>query len=545
MPAMNPLIPLQCLLRPAVAAGLLFACCLAAAAEEPRSAEVQITVIVPDGARVFFDGEPTQSTGTERLYLSPPLVVGKQHYYIVVARWQEDGKPVERTRKVPVTGGARVRVDFTAPQTEEKEPGAVASKTAPAGTSLSAKGMLLRREKVPGNEWAVDWKLVDEKEGLKPDALYLGLPGAMIASRNGAVHVTLRTDIDSPLPVLEPAVILHDSADCDLDFTLDRGRIDVVNVKKEGPARVRIHAWGATWEATLDKPGAKLAMEVLGRWRAGAPFKVEPGPWDVPAANILFLVLAGDVYLKHQGTQFALSAPPGPAMIRWNNFAGMDPTPQRLDKLPAWAEIPKDEATQKRVKKLLQIRDRLVAGFSSKGVGPTLDEFVASDDPLVRFAGIVYLGATDDLPRLGRVIHESKDPETWNDVVRVLRHWLGRAPGQDQRFYKGLIAVKDYKPVQAASLIEMLHGFKDSDREQPALYEMLINYLVDSHAAMRGMAHWHLVRLVPAGRSIPYDRMAPREELLKAQQAWKKLIPKGTVPRAEAVVPEPEKAIKP
>ena len=33
-------------------------------------------------------------------------------------------------------------------------------------------------------------------------------------------------------------------------------------------------------------------------------------------------------------------------------------------------------------------------------------------------------------------------------------------PGQDQRFYKGLIEVKNYKPVQAESLIEMLHGFK-------------------------------------------------------------------------------------
>jgi uncharacterized protein (TIGR03000 family) len=525
--------------RPALAAGLLFACLVAASAEEPRSETAQITVVVPADARVFFDGEQTTSTGTERLYVSPPLVVGKDRYYIVVARWQEGGKAVEQTRKVPVTGGARVRVDFTRPTAGAETPRPVENPTPPeektetAGKSLSAAGMLLRREKVPGDEYKVDWKVLGDKEGLRADALYLGLPGAQIASKNGAVHLLLRTDIDSPLPVLEPAVILHDTPGYDLDFTLDRGRVDVANQKKEGPARVRIRAWGATWEATLEAPGTKLSVSLLGRWLPGTPFTENPGPKDQPSADMIFLVLTGEVALKHEATQLALSAPPGPAMIGWNNFVGMDATPSRLEKLPEWAEIPKDEAGQKRVQKLLGIRDRLAEGIRNKGVGPTLDEFLASDDPVERRVGVIYIGATDDLVRMGKVIHESKDDETFNDVVRALRHWLGRAPGQDQRFYKGVLQVKDYKAVQAEGLIEMLHGFKEDELERPELYEMLINYLVEGRTSMRGLAHWHLVRLVPAGRKIPYDRMAPRAELDKARQSWKKLVPPGTVPKPD------------
>jgi hypothetical protein len=138
---------------------------------------------------------------------------------------------------------------------------------------------------------------------------------------------------------------------------------------------------------------------------------------------------------------------------------------------------------------------------------------------------------------MSKLIHESKHRDTWDNVVRVMRHWLGRAPGQDQRFYNGLIKAKGYTPVQAESLIEMLHGFKESERERPELYQMLIDYLVDGRTSMRGLAHWHLVRLVPAGKDIPYDPNAPKAELEKARKEWQKLVPPGKLPPGR----EPEK----
>jgi uncharacterized protein (TIGR02246 family) len=80
-----------------------------------EQAKAEITIIVPANAEVFFDGKPTKEKGTERVFLTPPLEVGEKYSYELRARWQEGGKVVERTRKIKVSAGARVRVDFLAP----------------------------------------------------------------------------------------------------------------------------------------------------------------------------------------------------------------------------------------------------------------------------------------------------------------------------------------------------------------------------------------------------------------------------------------------
>jgi uncharacterized protein (TIGR03000 family) len=78
-------------------------------------ARAEITVVVPADAEIFFDGAPTTQKGAQRLFATPPLPVGQKYHYDVLARWREDGKPVEQTRKVEVSAGARVRVDFLTP----------------------------------------------------------------------------------------------------------------------------------------------------------------------------------------------------------------------------------------------------------------------------------------------------------------------------------------------------------------------------------------------------------------------------------------------
>jgi uncharacterized protein (TIGR03000 family) len=86
-----------------------------AASKAGTQAVAEITVLVPADAEVFFDGTPTAQKGTQRLYVTPPLVVGKNYAYEIRARWPDGGKALDQTRKVEVTGGARVRVDFLAP----------------------------------------------------------------------------------------------------------------------------------------------------------------------------------------------------------------------------------------------------------------------------------------------------------------------------------------------------------------------------------------------------------------------------------------------
>jgi uncharacterized protein (TIGR03000 family) len=78
----------------------------------PADTTAHITVLVPADARVWFDGKATSSTGAVREFQSPPLATGPRYAYDLRAQWNENGHIVEQTRKVAVTAGGRVRVDF-------------------------------------------------------------------------------------------------------------------------------------------------------------------------------------------------------------------------------------------------------------------------------------------------------------------------------------------------------------------------------------------------------------------------------------------------
>src|SRR5262245_35635945 len=76
------------------------------------------------------------------------------------------------------------------------------------GKSATLLGMLMSRE-APGKAW----KLVPVKGEITSGDLLIGLPGAMLLSKDGAIRLTFLTDLDgnSPFPVKECAVILHDN----------------------------------------------------------------------------------------------------------------------------------------------------------------------------------------------------------------------------------------------------------------------------------------------------------------------------------------------
>jgi uncharacterized protein (TIGR03000 family) len=74
-----------------------------------------ITVTVPADAEVYFDGVETTETGPERQFVTPPLAKGTKYSYSIRAVWTEDGRPVEKTRKVSFQAGSQVRVDLTSP----------------------------------------------------------------------------------------------------------------------------------------------------------------------------------------------------------------------------------------------------------------------------------------------------------------------------------------------------------------------------------------------------------------------------------------------
>jgi uncharacterized protein (TIGR03000 family) len=72
-----------------------------------------IEVRVPPDAQVFFDGDQTRQTGSDRMFVSPPLDSGRTYSYNIEARWTEDGRMVDQTRTVKVGAGSSEMVDFS------------------------------------------------------------------------------------------------------------------------------------------------------------------------------------------------------------------------------------------------------------------------------------------------------------------------------------------------------------------------------------------------------------------------------------------------
>jgi uncharacterized protein (TIGR03000 family) len=480
---------------------------------QAERAKAEITILVPADAEVFFDGDPTTQKGAERRFFTPLLEVGKKYHYDVRARWTKNGQTVEQTRRVEVSGGGSVRVDFLAPE-----------KRVVVAKCVTEGGLLVRREGADK-----PWRLVEDKEDVFSGDLLVGGLGAAVDARNGAVRLELQSDLDnsSPLPIVESAVILHDSNDVDLDLTLDRGRIDLLHQKAQGAARVRVRLQGKTGEVILTEPGSRIALEVYGRWPKGVRFTKDPKADARPALACVALALKGETQVKTELAQLLLKAPPGPALLMTDGMEGIAPVRQHLDQLPAWATAdPNSERAQKIKANLVRFRELV----RKQSIGEVLDQMVNSDDEAVRRSAVNLMGALDELPRLGHALANAKHADVWENGVLALRHWIGRGSGQDLKLYNGLIASGKYSPAQAATVLNLLHSFGDDDLAYPETYEALIKYMENDSLGIRGLAYWHLSRLVPAGKKFGFNPLAPKEERERAIQQWRELIPEGKLP---------------
>jgi hypothetical protein len=375
-----------------------------------------------------------------------------------------------------------------------------------------------------------------EKGDLFSGDLMVSLPGGRLVSNNGAVRVSSLADFDakSPLPILETALVLSEpkDKDTDLELTLDRGRVDITNAKSEGSAAVRVRFWDQSWKIVLDSPESRVALELCGRWPAGARFKpldptADPAKAPGPAGSLVLLVLKGSASVDFGGVSVAVKAPPGPAELRWNSFTGARPQPQKLEKLPEWAD-PNAELSADG-KKIAAVCEKFRKACATDPF-KALDSFLASTDPVEQRMALVVLGGLDDLERLGKTLIAAKTTEEWDFGITVLRHWLGRGRGQDQRMYEILTTRRGYTEAEAQIIVQLLIGFSPEDAAEPVTYEVLIDYLVHEKPAIRNLAVWHLVRLVPAGKSIEFKPDGTMADARKCHAAWKKLVPSGQLP---------------
>src|SRR5205823_1513166 len=143
-------------------------------------------------------------------------------------------------------------------------------------------------------------------------------------------------------------------------------------------------------------------------------------PFDEPAAHLGLLVLQGQVHIKHGDVEHAMHAPPGPALIRWDNVDG-EHNIERLEKLPPRAHP--DAVKSEPAKKLLASFEKLRKRFAEQPVEAAVAETLKSTDPTDRRVAVISMGALDNLKGLADAINDEKRPDVRDTAVLVIRQW--------------------------------------------------------------------------------------------------------------------------
>lgn len=376
---------------------------------------------------------------------------------------------------------------------------------------LAIKGVFLAKKDDGG------WTPLKVGAPVPKDRLVVSLFETRLQTK-GDVEIKLRGDIGEfgPLPGFESAAIFKDNPKVDVDVTLERGIIAFYNKKKEGAAKVDLHVRGKTFNVTLREPGTKIGFDFYSRHAPGNAAREA----DDPVTFLLSICGAGEAEIHCNDETLVMKAPPGPAMLRWESHLQKCEV-VRLEKQPEWLTPTKEEA--KMYDEINEAAKILVEGPA----GPL--KLLFSPNAIERKVGLTAVGALGSPAPLFLALQKSKDADTRQFSIQVIRSWLGQGPGQIKKLEEAASKLGLSK-TDTESLIHLLLGFDDDERANPATYQLLIHGLKHSKQIVRELSHWHLVRLAPAGKTIAYDATGTPEQLQAAIDRWRELIPDGKLP---------------
>jgi len=121
------------------------------------------TILVPDqNAELWLNDQPTQQRGTERTYQTPPL--SANGFYTIKARWTENGKTVERQRRIEVRAGQSQSVDFRGDANTTREEEFEASVQGDQNNRQGQGAEKRPTVRIDG-EWTVVYAEMDGKKG--------------------------------------------------------------------------------------------------------------------------------------------------------------------------------------------------------------------------------------------------------------------------------------------------------------------------------------------------------------------------------------------
>jgi hypothetical protein len=352
----------------------------------------------------------------------------------------------------------------------------------------------------------------------------------------------------------ESVVLIHEPRDCDVDLTLDHGRIVLTNDRPDRSAKVRVRFANPTvrsgqdyWEITLLEKGTSVALELWGRYLPDTRFTLDRKKHLGPQSLLSFFMLKGQVLVRTDNVTRRIEGPPGalPSWFFWDSEQGVA-EPRKIPSPPPWVggrlarladDLPKDQRNlqEKKRSETLKALDDLSTSIAGEKLEVGLwDGFKKNPSSVKRVLVVRCFGAVNDLANLIDGLVDKDFYDVRLAAVETLRHWISLHPDNELRLYDFLHKRKDFSAGEAFATIELLHGHWEQDRNQPATYARLIDFLRQNNPANRVLAYWHLVVMVPWGErtvTFPYDPLGSSDQIEKGADAWKRLIPEGSVPK--------------
>ncbi len=378
---------------------------------------------------------------------------------------------------------------------------------------------------------AYPWTTLRPEGQVSTGHTLVSLPGcrSVIAQESG-VFLTLWGNVPEfsgfP-PVLESVVTLNlPESGVDLDLTLERGRVHLVQRKPSGSARIRLKFLREVWDLTLPESGSEVCAELWPQAASDAGRRI--------SSISLGLFTKGRVLVRTPSQPLDL---PDRSRLSWSSLAATLFPPEKLPQLPDWWTKPPDREAKAVADVLLSLLDWSNQLANSVEVVDKILTWVRDptgdpkrEDSTRRVLGVLFLAALDEVQGLVEFLDDARHSEVRGATREALRTWMSwnrDHPAELERLLQRRYSSKE----KANLLVRLLDFLPKEDLERAESYQTLIGYLDHENLPVRDLAFWHLANLVPElAKQIRYDPQGTVEQRRQSIEQWRKLIPAGMVP---------------
>ncbi len=397
------------------------------------------------------------------------------------------------------------------------------------------------------------WVVMYPDARVAADATLVGLPGyrSFLKLDTGLLLILWGNLPEFAVSAAAPesVVMLHapPSSDFDLEFTLDRGRVAIANLKPDGkPARVRLRFLRGNWDFELSDATSELGLET---WTEPGELSAGLVPQGSATSLAVFTkkgrvqlrALPGNVSLGNQECLDWSSDQP----TKLNRQSGTD---LQKDAPECWwikSPDPKVPEVQSARLSLLHWCN-LLGGINM--VAPKRAPPVELPKPVIEVVqtqvlegkdldnqavGVLILAALDQVDPLVDLLREPRFAHVRATSRTALQAWLWRGRQHGTYLAEALVP-HGLSRETAERIVRLMYPIPEKALDRRQTYEELVACLDDDQLMIRDLGVWQLGCLWKKGRlpQIQYDPTWERAKRRPVVERLKKLIAQGKIPAA-------------